>query len=113
MEGVRAQLDTVSALTWSLMKVKGDDWLAWLARSAVVIFAGLTSVSKGQTLELWHFSVYLDSSQIMLPITGHHNIRTSQVVKEERGASQKESFSSVKRQNALFSCLLGFFSCPH
>lgn len=29
MEGGRAQLDTVSALTWSLMKVKGNDWLAW------------------------------------------------------------------------------------
>lgn len=29
MEGVRAMSDTGSALTWSLMKVKGDDWLAW------------------------------------------------------------------------------------
>lgn len=36
MEGVRAQSDTVLALTWSLMKVKGDDWLAWICEAGEV-----------------------------------------------------------------------------
>lgn len=58
-------------------------------RSALPIFAGLTSVSKGHAPELWHFlCVFLESGQVLLLIKGHKNIRClkdKQVVKEEGG----------------------------
>lgn len=96
MGGIRAWLDSGLELIWSLMKVKGDDWLdSYPARSAMPRFAGLTSVSKGHAPELWHFScICLDSSQALLSIKGHKNIwclKDKQVVKEEAESTNKES----------------------
>lgn len=85
-------------------------WLAGLVPQRgrpMPIFAGLTSVSKGHAPELWHFScVCLDSSQALLPIKGHENIRClkdKQVVKEEAGGTNKQSVCFMKRPSNSFS----------
>lgn len=67
-------------------------WIRTPARSAMPIFAGLTSVSKGHAAELWHFScVCLDSSQAELNI---RCLKDKLVVKEEAGGTNKQSVAS-------------------
>lgn len=69
-ERISEQSDSGLTLTESLMKVRGDDWLERVSpmRSATEVFAGVTSVSKGQTPTHLAFLIgYMDGSQIALP----------------------------------------------
>lgn len=78
-------------------------WARTPVRSAMLNFAGLTSVSKVHTPELWYFSyVCLDSSQGLLPIKGHKNkrcLKDKQVVKEGGGGTKKRV--SLLREKTL------------